>query len=93
MKVAPHTVRDGIAFNCSVQKLQVPAFTVLTALEGFSPALRLEAMVLTFALMAQTNGLDAHELVARARRQIADAERVRSPHLEAIRDFAAGDKR
>jgi hypothetical protein len=92
LKVAPHTVRDGIAFSSSIPRLQVPAFTVLSALEAYDPALRLEAMALTIALMCQTNNLDAHELIARARRQIADAERVRSPHIEAIRDFAAGEK-
>lgn len=88
-----HTVRDRIAFRSSLAPLKVPAFCVLDALTTTSddPSIQIEALALTLVLLTNPLSLDPHELVIRAKRQIADADAVRNPHLEAIRDFAGGE--
>jgi hypothetical protein len=92
--MAPHTIRDRITFNSNIEKLRRPAFAIISALQDFAdPAEQIEALYLTAAILAQTNGLDAHDMIARARRQIADAEAGRTPFIDAIRDYAAGELR
>lgn len=88
-----HTVADRISFRSSLAPLKVPAFCVLDALTSTSddPSIQIEALALTLVLLTQPLGLDPHELVSRAKRQISDADAVRNPHLEAIRDFAGGE--
>jgi hypothetical protein len=86
-----HTIRDRISFRSSLAPLRDPAFRVLAGLQDVDQSLQIEALALAFTILTQGAGLDAHELVARARRQIADADRVDTPHLEAISDFAKGE--
>ena len=89
----PHTIRDRIAARTSVAPLRLPAFAIISATQDVDPATRLEALALTLSLACQTAGLDVHDVVTRARRQISDAECVRSAHIEAIRDLIAGERR
>ncbi|HEY0623150.1 hypothetical protein [Sphingomonas sp.] len=83
----------GVAASSSLEPLKVPCFTLIDALQGTHPSRALEAMFLTAALTAQSAGMDGHELLARAHRQIADADAGRNPHFEAIRDYASGELR
>lgn len=88
----PSTIRQRIAGNCSLSRLKVPAFRIISTLQDEEDtAAQVEALFLCTAIIAQSLGLDPHESIARARRQIADADAVRNPHLEAIREYAAGE--
>ena len=88
----PSTIRSRIAGNCSLLPLKVPAFRIISTLQDEeNTAAQVEALYLCTALISQSLGLDPHEMIARARRQIADADAVRNPHLEAIRDYAVGE--
>ena len=84
------SLRSQIMANSSLGPLKVPAFTVLDAIQDTQPAYAIDALTLTLVLICQSTGLDAHELVTRAGRQIRDADALRIPHLDAIRDVAAG---
>lgn len=77
----------------AVEPLKVPALLVLDALQHSTPDVQLEALSLTLAILARGAGMDAHELVTRSNRQLADADRVNNPALEAIADYAAGELR
>ena len=89
----PDEIALGVAANCSLEPLKVPCFTLIDALQTTRPDRAVEALFLTAALAAQSAGLDGHEMLARARRQIADADAVKNPHFEAIRDYAGGELR
>lgn len=83
------TIRDGIAFNSSAQKLRTPAFSVISALQDHHPSTQIEATFIAAVILAETVGLDPHELVSRARRQLSDLEAVRTSHIDAVREYAA----
>lgn len=86
-------IRDGVSFRSSLAPLKDPAFRVISALQDVEGSVQIDALALTLTIMANAVGLDPHQLIVRANRQIADADTVRNPHLEAIRDYAAGELR
>lgn len=88
-----HSIKDAISFNSNAAKLRVPAFEVLNGLQKFPPAVQMDALFLAAVAMSQSLGLDAHEMVARARRILPDAEGAYGSghHMEAIRDYAKGE--
>lgn len=88
-----HTIRDRIAFRNSLGSLKTPAFAILDALQHLPRDIQVEALVLTATLITQGASLDPHELVSRAKRQIADADRVDNPIIEAIDAYAKGELR
>lgn len=87
----PHTIRDRITFRSTLEPLKVPAFLVIDALQNCSPDVQLEALSLTLATMARSCGVDAHALVVRSHRQLADADSVKNPAIEAIAAYASGE--
>lgn len=88
-----HTIRDRISFAASAAPLRVPSFQILDALQRSHPSIQMEALFLTATAMAQTLGLDPHEMVSRAKRQLPDAEGPFTEQLQAARDYAAGELR
>lgn len=86
------SIRSQVMANCSLIPLKVPAFRVIDALqETQSKAVQLDALFLAATLVAQGVNIDPHELVSRSLRQIREADAVRNPHIEAIREFARGE--
>ena len=85
------TIRDKIVFRSSLEPLKVPAFLIIDALQHTPADVQIEALALTLATVCRPLGIDPHELVTRAHRQLADADTVRNPHLEAIAAYAAGE--
>jgi hypothetical protein len=90
-----HAIRDAISFRSSAAKLRVPAFRVIEALQDFPPADQLDAAFLAAVAMSQALGLDPHEMVARARRILPEAEGAygAGTHIGAIRLYAKGELR
>jgi hypothetical protein len=91
--MSPSTIRDRIAFRTTLGPLKAPAFSVVSALQDHTKDVQLEALALVTVLAAQGAGLDPHELIVRARRQVSDANAVRNPTIEAIEAYAAGELR
>lgn len=91
MKPLPHTIRQRITARSSLEPLKVPSFLVLDALQHTSADVQLEALSLTLATMCRAVGIDPHELVTRSNRQLADADAVKNPLIEAIAGYAAGE--
>jgi len=89
----PHTIRDRVSFRSTLAPLKTPAFSILDALQSHAADIQLEALALTFTILARGAGLSAHELVDRAGRQLSDAEAVRNPIPEAIAAYAQGELR
>lgn len=86
-----HTVRDRIAFRSSLQPLKGPSFQVIDALQAHPKDVQVEALTLTLAAICRSVGLDAHDLITRANRQLRQADTVRNPHIEAIAAYATGE--
>lgn len=79
-------VRFDLMARSSLIDLKQPAFAVISAVQDQRQSLALDAVALALTIMAQSAGIDPHELISRAKRQVADGEAVRNPHFEAIRD-------
>lgn len=89
-KTLPADIRFSLAASNAVAEVRTPAFLVIDALQGVSPARQIEAAFAASVILARAAGLDPHDLVARARRQIPDIEAVESA-ASAISDYAAGE--
>lgn len=86
------TVRERVFARSTLGPLKVPCFTLISALQEIEdPSLQLDALALTFTIIAQGAGIDPHSLVTRAKCQLLHAEATRNTHLEAIRDYAVGE--
>jgi hypothetical protein len=86
------SIRHRLMGGCSLRPLKQTAFTLIDALQHQEDkALALDAFFLTAVLLSDGVGIDPHELVSRSRRQINEAARLRNPHLQAIKEFAAGE--
>lgn len=89
--MTPATIRDRVAMSSDLASLKVPAFLVIDALQHSDKAVQLRALALTLAAMCRPLGIDAHDLVTKANRQLVHADATRNPHIEAIADYAAGE--
>jgi hypothetical protein len=88
------SLRERVMANSSLVPLKVPAFTILDAMQMTKDAaIQIDALFLTATLVALGAGIDPHDLIVRAKRQIADADATKNPHLEAIREFGVGEMR
>jgi hypothetical protein len=86
------SLRSRIMARSTLRGLKAPAFLILDGLQRTEdPAVQIDALSLTFTAICQSAGLDPHELITRSRRQLREAELVRNPEIEAIRDYAAGE--
>lgn len=88
--MSPEIARLGVG-SVPIAKLKVPAFLVIDALQHARPDVQLSALALTFTILSRTLGIDPHELVSMAKKQLVEADAVRNPHIEAIADYAAGE--
>ncbi len=92
MKRPGFRMAEQFGKTCSIRPLARPAFSVINSLQDEpNPAVQLDALALTFTIISQAAGLDPHELVSRARRQMPHADAVPNPLIEAIRDYAVGE--
>lgn len=88
------SLREQVFANSSLVPLKIPAFRILDAVSAApTPAIQMDALFLVATVVALGAGVDPHDLIVRAKRQIADADATKNPHLEAIREFANGEMR
>lgn len=60
-------------------------------MEGVAPHLQFNALILAAVVACEALGLDPHEETERARRKVASAEGPHTTHVQAIRDYVAGE--
>lgn len=89
--MSPATVRDKVLLASDVSSLKVPAFLVIDALQHSPKDVQVRALALALAAVCRPLGLDPHDLVTRANRQLVHADATRNPHIEAIADYASGE--
>jgi hypothetical protein len=87
-----HSIRDAIAFASNARSVQPGSFRVLDALQRHPPAEQMDILFVTATAMADSLGLDAHEMVTRAKRILGDTEGYHQ-NLAAARDYAKGELR
>lgn len=88
-----HTIRDRIYAASSAAKFREPSFRILDALQFSEPAVQLDSLFLTGVAMATVIGLDPHEMVARAKRILPEADGPFTDQVSAITDYAKGELR
>lgn len=88
----PGTIRFALAAAASAEAVREPAFRVLDALQTLPAARQLEAVFAAGVMLARGAGIDPHELVSRAKRQVPEIEGVETA-ASAISDYAKGELR
>lgn len=89
--MSPAASRDRTLLASDVAPLKVPSFLVIDALQHSPKDVQLRALALTLAALCRPLGIDPHELVTRANRQLVHADAVHNPHIEAISEYASGE--
>lgn len=88
----PAAVRLALAASVSAERVRTPAFQVVDAIQQMPASLQIEAVYAAAVILARGAGLDPHELVTRAKRQVPDIEYGESA-ASAISDYAKGELR
>jgi len=88
VRIAPHTIRDRVAFSSKATALKEPTFRVISALQDLQPDIQIEALFMAAVVLSTSVGLDPHDLVVRARRILNETEIFANEHLDAVRDYA-----
>jgi hypothetical protein len=88
MKLAPHTIRDRVAFSCRGVTIKEPTFRVINALQDLEPDVQIEALFMAATILSTSIGLDPHDLIVRARRILNETDIFPNAHLDAVRDYA-----
>lgn len=86
----PAVIRLAVSASHVAQRLREPAFLVVDALQHIPAAQQIEAAFAAAVILARGAGLDPHDLVARARRQVPDIEFGESA-ASVISDYAKGE--
>lgn len=88
----PASIRFAVAASAVVGDIRAPALALFDRLQHFPAARQLEAAFAIAVVMANAVGLDAHDLVVRAKRQLRDLEGTETSFL-ALADYAKGELR
>lgn len=88
----PASIRFALAAQSVAKDIQTPAFAVIDTLQRIPADKQIAAAFAAAVILANAVGLDPHDLVIRARRQVRDADRVESA-MSAISDYAKGELR
>jgi hypothetical protein len=88
----PASIRFALAASSVVGEVREPAVAILDRLQGFPAVRQIEAAFAAAVVLATSIGLDAHDLVTRAKRQIVDLEGTETSFL-ALADYAKGELR
>lgn len=88
----PASLRFALAASHVADEVRDPAFGVIFSLQQVPAHQQIEAVFAAAVILANAVGLDPHDLVTRARRQVRDLEAVESA-VSAISDYAKGELR
>lgn len=84
-------IRLRLSASADAAKLRRPSFAILDTLQRFPAEVQLDSLFVLAAAMAEGAGMDAHDMVTRAKRILPEAEGPFTEHLQAARDYAAGE--
>ncbi|PXA91205.1 hypothetical protein DMC25_06535 [Caulobacter sp. D4A] len=84
-------IADRVRTASEVGILREPAFRIIDRMQHINPSDQVRALMLAAAVTCDALRLDPHEEIERARRMMAQAEGPFSYHVQAIRDYAAGE--
>jgi hypothetical protein len=87
----PHVIRDQIAFLCNAARLRVPAFSVLTRIQDFTPGEQVLGTAVALVAMCESANLSLNDVITTARTVMADADGPFTSHIRAVRDYAANE--
>ncbi|SKB49187.1 hypothetical protein [Sphingopyxis flava] len=86
----PASIRFALAASAVVGDIREPAVAILDRLQRYPAAKQIEAAMAAAVVLATSVGLDAHDLVTRAKRQLVDLEATETSFL-ALADYAKGE--
>ena len=90
-KTGPENVRLRLMAASSADKYRQTSYVILDVLQRYAPEVQLDALFVLSTAMAESVGLDPHEMVTRARRILPEAEGPFTEQLQAARDYARGE--
>jgi hypothetical protein len=82
---------DRVRLDPTVAQLRRPAFKLVDRMQDLHPADQLRATFIAAVALSEACGLDPYEEVQRAKRMMDHAEGPFTYHVQAIRDYAAGE--
>lgn len=85
--------RVSSAGNQQLPALRQASWRTILELQKYPADIQLQALALVLTAMSETLNLDPHDMVSRARRQLADADAAFVFQFQAIRDFAGNEMR
>jgi len=88
----PAVIRLAVNASHAAARLREPAMRVVDAVQMMPAGQQIETVFAAAVILARGAGLDPHELVVRARRQVPDIEFGESA-ASAISDYAKGELR
>lgn len=77
--------------DSSVGALREPAFRIISRMQDVPPHQQFNALALAFVVAAQALRLDPYEEAQRAVRKVSAAEGPFTSHVQALRDYVAGE--
>ena len=86
-----HTVRDQLRFLANPARLRVPAFRVIERVQDHTPGEQVLATAVALIAMCQSANISLHDVLTTAGNVLADVEGPFTTHLQAVRDYAAGE--
>lgn len=88
----PASLRLALAASCSAERVRRPALSLLDHVQFLPSDLQVEAIAALLVIFASALGVDAHDLVSRAKRQAGDIEAFEHDVL-AVADYVKGELR
>ena len=89
----PHSIRDGLSLFNDLPALQRAAFEVVNRMQHQRPAVQLLGTAVALKAMCESANVNLSDLLAQAQRVLAVADGPFTTHIQAIRDYAAGELR
>lgn len=86
-----HTVRDQLRFLCNPARVRIPAFNVINRVQDHTPGEQLLGTAVALIAMCEAANINLSDVVGNARNIMAHAEGPFSSHVQAVRDYAAGE--
>lgn len=86
-----HVIRDQIRYLFNPARLRVPAFSVLSRIQDFTPGEQVLGTAVALVAMCESANISLHDVITMARNAMADADGPFTSHIKAIRDYSANE--
>lgn len=89
--ISPAGLRDGVSLHGDPGPIRHAFTRAIGANDDQPPAVQVLGVAAAFVLMAETAGLDPHELVNRVRRMSTDLDGPFTSQWQAMKDYVRGE--